>query len=105
MRRVRFVAARSLKSIHIRGLDGALSLSPLMGDSIMIVHKEQERVSLLRLAKTIVGTARGRGRNLSQGEDAMVVELMKQAQALELEISRLQGISASPVRAVPGSLP
>jgi len=61
-----------------------------MGHNILIAHKERERTALLRLAADIVETSDRRGRPLSPGEDAMVTELVKQAQALEHEIARLQ---------------
>jgi len=61
-----------------------------MGHNIIIAAKERERVALLRLAGEIVEAAGRRGRALSPGEDAIAVQLVKKAQALEREINRLQ---------------
>jgi hypothetical protein len=61
-----------------------------MGYDILIAYKERERAALLRLASEVVEVGESRGCPLSPGEDAMVVELVRQAQALEHEISRLQ---------------
>ena len=61
-----------------------------MGHNILIAHKQRERAALLRLARDIVEAGDRRGRPLSPGEDAMVVEFVKQAQALEHEINLLQ---------------
>jgi hypothetical protein len=62
----------------------------LMGHKVVIAEKERERAALLRLAGEIVDTGDRRGRPLSRGEDAIVVELVKKAQLLEHEINRLQ---------------
>ena len=62
-----------------------------MGHNILIAYKERERVAFLRLAGDIVETGDRRGRPLSPGEDAMVVELLEKAQTLEGEITRLKG--------------
>ena len=48
-----------------------------MGHNILIVHKQRERAALLRLARDIVVAGDRRGRPLSPGEDAMVVEFGK----------------------------
>jgi hypothetical protein len=61
-----------------------------MGHDILIAHKERERAALLRLARDIVEAGGRRGRPLSLGEDAMVAEFLKQAQALEHEINLLR---------------
>ena len=61
-----------------------------MGHDILIAHKERERAALLRLAHDIVEAGEKRGRPLSHGEDEMVTGFVKQAQALEHEISALQ---------------
>jgi hypothetical protein len=61
-----------------------------MGHNILIAYKQRERAALLRLARDIVVAGDRRGRPLSPGEDAMVVEFVKQAQALEHEIDLLQ---------------
>ena len=61
-----------------------------MGHNILIAHKQRERAALLRLAREIVEAGDRRGRPLSPGEDAMVVEFVKQAQALEHEIDLLK---------------
>jgi hypothetical protein len=61
-----------------------------MGHNILITHKEREHDALLRLARDIVEAGQRRCRPLSLGEDGMVTELVKQAQALEHEISLLQ---------------
>jgi hypothetical protein len=61
-----------------------------MGHNFLIAHKEQERTALLRLARDIVEAGGRKGRPLSLGEDAMVAEFAKQAQALEHEISLLR---------------
>jgi hypothetical protein len=61
-----------------------------MGQEVVIAEKERERAALLRLAGEIVDTGDRRGRPLSRGEDAVVVELVKKAQLLEHEINRLQ---------------
>ena len=61
-----------------------------MGHNILIAHKQRERAALLRLARDIVAASDRRGRPLSPGEDAMVVEFVKQAQALEHEIDLLK---------------
>lgn len=61
-----------------------------MGHNILIRHKERERAALLKLAHDIVEAGENRGRPLSPGEDAMVTGFVKQAQALEHEISALQ---------------
>ena len=53
-----------------------------MGHNILIAYKQRERAALLRLARDIVAAGDRRGRPLSPGEDAMVVEFVKQAQAL-----------------------
>jgi hypothetical protein len=61
-----------------------------MGHNVAIAHRERERAALLRLAADIVEAGKRRNRPLSHGEDAMVVELVKRAQALEHEVNRLQ---------------
>ena len=61
-----------------------------MGHNILIAAKERERAAMLRLAGEIVEVAGRRGRALSPGEDAIAVQLVKKAQALEREIVRLQ---------------
>jgi hypothetical protein len=61
-----------------------------MGHNILIAHKERERTALLRLAREIVEAGDRRGRPLSPGEDGMVTEFVKQAQALEHEINLLR---------------
>jgi hypothetical protein len=61
-----------------------------MGLNILIAAKERERAAMLRLAGEIVEVAGRRGRALSLGEDAIAVQLVKKAQALEREINRLQ---------------
>jgi hypothetical protein len=61
-----------------------------MGHNILIAAKERERAAMLRLAGEIVEVAGRRGRALSPGEDAIAVQLVKKAQALEREIIRLQ---------------
>ena len=61
-----------------------------MGHNILIAAKERERAAMLRLAGEIVEVAGRRGRALTPGEDAIVVQLVKKAQALEREIIRLQ---------------
>jgi hypothetical protein len=61
-----------------------------MGHNILIAHKERERAALIRLARDIVEAGERRARPLSPGEDAMVTELVKKAQAREHEINVLQ---------------
>jgi hypothetical protein len=61
-----------------------------MGHNILIAHKQRESAALLQLARDIVEAGDRRGRPLSPGEDAMVVEFVKQARALEHEIDLLQ---------------
>jgi hypothetical protein len=61
-----------------------------MGHTILIVQKERERVALLQLAHDMLEAGESRGCPLSPGEDAMVTEFVKRAQALEHEISLLQ---------------
>ena len=61
-----------------------------MGHTILIAQKERERVALLQLAHEMLEAGESRGRPLSPGEDAMVTEFVKQAQALEHEINLLQ---------------
>lgn len=61
-----------------------------MGHNILIAHKERERAALLQLAREIVEAGSRRGSPLSLGEDGMVAEFVKQAQALEHEISLLR---------------
>ena len=61
-----------------------------MGHNILIAAKARERAAMLRLAGEIVEVAGRRGRTLSPGEDAIAVQLVKKAQALEREINRLQ---------------
>jgi hypothetical protein len=61
-----------------------------MGHYILVAYKERERAGLLRLAADIVETGKRRNSPLSPGQDAMVLELVKKAQALEHEIIRLQ---------------
>ncbi len=61
-----------------------------MGHTILIAQKEREHAALLRLARDIVEASNARGCPLSQGEDRMVTEFVKQAQALEHEIQLLQ---------------
>jgi hypothetical protein len=63
---------------------------PPMGHNILINHKEREHDAVLQLARDIVEAGERRGRPLSPGEDAMVTEFVKQAQALEHEISLLR---------------
>ena len=61
-----------------------------MGHNLLIAAKKRERVAMLRLAGEIVEVAGRRGRALSPGEDAIAVQLVKKAEALEREINRLQ---------------
>jgi hypothetical protein len=61
-----------------------------MGHNILIVRKERERAALLRQTRDIVEAGERRGDSLSPGEDAMVVKLVKRAQALEHEVDLLQ---------------
>ena len=61
-----------------------------MGHNIIIAYKQRERAARLRLASDIVEAGERRGCPLSPREDAIVVELVKQAQVLEREIDRLQ---------------
>jgi hypothetical protein len=71
------------------GLRSRVDDSP-MGHNILVAQKERERTALLRLARDIVQAGERRNRPLSPGEDAMVVELVKKAQAMEHEITRLR---------------
>jgi hypothetical protein len=61
-----------------------------MGHNILVAHKQRERAALLQLAREIVEAGDRRGHPLSPGEDALVVEFVKQARALEREIDLLQ---------------
>ena len=61
-----------------------------MGHNILITQKERERAALLQLARDIVTAGETRGRPLSPGGDAIVTQFVKQAQALEHEITLLQ---------------
>jgi hypothetical protein len=61
-----------------------------MGHDVIIAQKERERAALLRLARDIVEAGARRGCPLSLGEDGMVTELVRQAQALEHEIDLLR---------------
>ena len=61
-----------------------------MGHNILIAQNERERAALLQQARDMVEAGEREGRSLSLGEDAMVVEFLKQAQALEHEIQLLQ---------------
>ena len=61
-----------------------------MGHNILIAQKEREHNALLRMARDIVEAGERRGHPLSVGEDGMVTDLVKQAQALEHEISLLR---------------
>jgi len=61
-----------------------------VGHNVVIAYKERERAALLRGAADIVEAGELRNRPLSPGEDAIVVELLKKAQALEREITLLQ---------------
>jgi len=61
-----------------------------MGHTVLIAHKERERAALQELARDIVEAVESKGRSLSPGEDAMVTEFLKQAQALQHEIDLLQ---------------
>jgi len=61
-----------------------------MGHTILIAQKEQERAALLQRAHDIVEAGESTGRLLSPGEDAMVRQFVKQAQALEHEIGLLK---------------
>ena len=61
-----------------------------MGHKVLVAYKERERAALLRQAAEMVEAGERRNRPLSLGEDAMVVEFLKKAQALEHEITLLQ---------------
>lgn len=61
-----------------------------MEHNILVAYRERGRAGLLRLAADIVETGERRNSPLSPGEHAMVLELVKKAQALEHEIIRLQ---------------
>ena len=61
-----------------------------MGHHILIAVKGRERAALLRLAGEMIKTEQQRNRPQSPGEDAMILELVKKAQALEHEITFLQ---------------
>jgi hypothetical protein len=61
-----------------------------MGHNVLIAVRERGRAALLGLAGEIVDSGERRGRPLSRGEEAVVVELVKKAQLLEHEIKRLQ---------------
>jgi hypothetical protein len=50
-----------------------------MRHDVLMAVKKRERAALLRLASEIVDSGERRGRRLSRGEDAMVVELVKKA--------------------------
>jgi hypothetical protein len=79
-----------------------------MGHNILLIAaKERERAAMLRLAGEIVEVAGKRGRALSPGEDAIAVQLVKKAQALEREINRLQGDrqSATPKNSLTRAMP
>ena len=56
----------------------------------LVAYRARERAGLLRLAADIVAMAERRNSPLSRGEDAIVVELVKKAQAIEHEIIQLQ---------------
>ena len=57
------------------------------------------RAGLLDEATRIVATASAGGRELTEAEDAHVLQLMKQAQALEEEVARLKRRHAAKIRA------
>jgi len=62
----------------------------LMEYRIQIEYKERERDALQKLAKEMVEAAEQRGRELSPGEDGMVLELLRQANVLEHQIAHLR---------------
>jgi len=63
--------------------------------TVLLAYKTRERDALLILASDIVAAVKQRSRALTRGEDAMVAEFKRKAQALDQEIQSLQGDASS----------